>query len=147
MTGMMLSVFGVTAIIVFASPINRIYSRYKSESLVAIGILILSVSMILLHFAPSPGFIFLVMVIYGFGFGFIFPSMNKIVAENSEMNERGKANGIFYSYFSLGSVAGSVLAGYFATVFNLPFLGIGLVTLLMLMILIYIRYRLKLNRP
>lgn len=147
MTGMMLSVFGVTAIIVFASPINTIYSRYKSESLVASGILILSVSMILLHFAPSPGFIFLVMIVYGFGFGFIFPSMNKIVAEHSEMHERGKANGIFYSYFSLGSVAGSVIAGYFATIFNMPFLGIGIVTLVMLMILIYVRYRLEQNRP
>jgi Arabinose efflux permease len=146
MTGMMLSVFGVTAIIVFASPINKIYSRYKSESLVAAGILILSASMILLHFAPSSGFVFLVMVIYGFGFGFIFPSMNKIIAEHSEMNERGKANGIFYSYFSLGSVAGSVLAGYFATVFNLPFLGIGLLTLVMLVILMVIRYRLEGSR-
>ncbi len=146
MTGMMLSVFGVTAIIVFASPINKIYSRYKSESLVAAGILILSASMILLHFAPSSGFVFLVMVIYGFGFGFIFPSMNKIIAEHSEMNERGKANGIFYSYFSLGSVAGSVLAGYFATVFNLPFLGIGLLTLVMLVILMFIRYRLEGSR-
>lgn len=146
MTGMMLSVFGVTAIIVFATPINKIYSRYKSESLVAAGILILSASMILLHFAPSSGFVFLVMVIYGFGFGFIFPSMNKIIAEHSEMNERGKANGIFYSYFSLGSVAGSVLAGYFATVFNLPFLGIGLLTLVMLVILMFIRYRLEISR-
>lgn len=146
MTGMMLSMFGVTAIIVFATPINKIYSRYKSESLVAAGILILSASMILLHFAPSSGFVFLVMVIYGFGFGFIFPSMNKIIAEHSEMNERGKANGIFYSYFSLGSVAGSVLAGYFATVFNLPFLGIGLLTLVMLVILMVIRYRLEGSR-
>src|SRR5690625_2573802 len=112
MTGMMLSVFGVTAIIVFASPINRIYTRYKSESLVAIGILILSISMMMLHFAPSVTVVFIVMVIYGLGFGLIFPSMNKIIAEHSDMHERGKANGIFYSYFSLGSVAGSMLAGY-----------------------------------
>lgn len=146
MTGIMLSVFGITAIIVFASPINKIYTLYKSENLVGIGILILSGSMILLHFAPSAVFIFIVMVMYGFGFGFIFPSMNKIVAEHSEMNERGKANGIFYSYFSLGSVAGSVIAGYLATVFDLPFLGIGIVTLVMLLVLMFIRYRLELNR-
>lgn len=146
MTGIMLSVFGITAIIVFASPINKIYTLYKSENLVGIGILILSGSMMLLHFAPSAVFIFIVMVMYGFGFGFIFPSMNKIIAEHSEMNERGKANGIFYSYFSLGSVAGSVIAGYLATVFDLPFLGIGIVTLVMLLVLMFIRYRLELNR-
>lgn len=145
-TGMMLSVFGVTAIIVFATPINRIYTRYKSESLVAIGILILSISMMLLHFAPSTGAVFSVMIIYGLGFGLIFPSMNKIIAEHSDMHERGKANGIFYSYFSLGSVAGSMLAGYFATVFSLPFLGIGIVTLVMMLLLIGIRFKLDLNR-
>jgi len=144
---MMLSVFGVTAIIVFASPINKIYSIYKSESLVAAGILVLSLSMILLHFVPTIGTIFGVMVIYGLGFGLIFPSMNKIIAEHSAMNERGKANGIFYSYFSLGSVAGSILAGYFATVFSLPFLGIGIVTLVMLAVLMFIRYKLEMNRP
>ena len=147
MTGMMLSVFGVTAIIVFASPINKIYSIYKSESLVAAGILVLSLSMILLHFVPTIGTIFGVMVIYGLGFGLIFPSMNKIIAEHSAMNERGKANGIFYSYFSLGSVAGSILAGYFATVFSLPFLGIGIVTLVMLAVLMFICYKLEMNRP
>lgn len=146
-TGIMLSVFGVTAIIVFASPINRIYTRYKSESLVAIGILILSISMIMLHFAPSITFVFIVMVIYGLGFGLVFPSMNKIIAEHSDMHERGKANGIFYSYFSLGSVAGSMLAGYFATIYNTPFLGIGIVTLVMMILLIAIRFKLELNRP
>ncbi len=135
-TGMMLSVFGVTAIIIFISPINKIYTAYKSESLVALGLLILSVSMMLLHFVPSAAMIFAVMVIYGIGFAMTFPSMNKIIAESSEMHERGKANGIFYSYFSLGSVAGSTIGGYFATVFNLPFLGIGCVTIIMIIIII-----------
>ena len=145
MTGMMLSVFGITAIVVFASPINKVYTLYKSESLVTIGILILSISMMLLHFAGTTGMIFGVMVIYGLGFGLIFPSMNKIIAEHSSMHERGKANGIFYSYFSLGSVAGSVISGYFATVFGLPFLGIGIVTLIMLLSLMFVRYRLELK--
>lgn len=145
-TGMMLSVFGVTAIIVFATPINRVFTTYKSEGLVGVGIFILSISMMLLHFAPSVIVVFGVMVVYGVGFGLIFPSMNKIVAEHSEMHERGKANGIFYSYFSLGSVAGSMIGGYLATAFNLPFLGIGIVTLLMLLFVTFIRYRFEFDR-
>src|SRR5699024_5826788 len=102
-TGMMLSVFGITAIVVFLTPINRIYTNYKSEALVALGILVLSISMITIQIVPSALGIFVVMVIYGLGFALTFPSMNKIIAESSEMHERGKANGIFYSYFSLGS--------------------------------------------
>src|SRR5699024_751130 len=88
---------------------------------------------------PSALGIFVVMVIYGLGFALTFPSMNKIIAESSEMHERGKANGIFYSYFSLGSVAGSTLAGYFTTAFGLPFFGIGFVTLLMLVLMLVVR--------
>lgn len=140
-TGMMLSVFGVTAIIVFASPVNKIYTAYKSESLVALGLLTLSLSMMLLHFVPTSAMIFMVMVIYGIGFALTFPSMNKIIAESSEMHERGKANGIFYSYFSLGSVAGSTLGGYFATIFTLPFFGIGCVTILMIILMLAVRVK------
>lgn len=138
-TGMMLSVFGITAIVVFLTPINRIYTNYKSEALVALGILVLSISMITIQIVPSALGIFVVMVIYGLGFALTFPSMNKIIAESSEMHERGKANGIFYSYFSLGSVAGSTLAGYFTTAFGLPFFGIGFVTLLMLGLMLFVR--------
>ena len=138
-TGMMLSVFGITAIVVFLTPINRIYTNYKSEALVALGILVLSISMITIQIVPSAFGIFVVMVIYGLGFALTFPSMNKIIAESSEMHERGKANGIFYSYFSLGSVAGSTLAGYFTTAFGLPFFAIGFVTLLMLGLMLFVR--------
>ncbi|WP_017547801.1 MFS transporter [Salinicoccus carnicancri] len=139
-TGVMLSVFGITAIIVFATPFNRIYSRYSPVVLVSTGIFIVGISMILLHFIPSAALVYMTMVIYGAGFSLIFPSMNKIIGQNTEMHERGKANGIFYSYFSIGSVAGSFLSGIFATYFETPFLFIG-VTIILLLSLIFIAHR------
>src|SRR5699024_9742538 len=45
-TGVMLSVFGITAIIVFATPLNRIYSRYSPVVLVSTGIFIVGISMV-----------------------------------------------------------------------------------------------------
>src|SRR5699024_11167937 len=63
MSGLMLSVFGVTATIAFATPSCKICSRYNRESLVAAGIRISSGSMMLLPFAPSSGFVFLGMAI------------------------------------------------------------------------------------
>jgi len=56
------------------------------------------------------------------------------------MHERGKANGIFYSYFSVGSVAGSFLSGIFATYFETPFLFIG-ITIILLLSAIFIAHR------
>ncbi|OZT77254.1 MFS transporter [Salinicoccus roseus] len=135
-TGAMLSVFGIVAILVFATPVNRIYSKYSPVALVSTGIFIVGAAMIFLHFVPTVSLIYTAMVIYGIGFSFIFPSMNKIIGQNTEMHERGKANGIFYSFFSLGSVAGSYLSGIFATYFETPFLFIGLM-LIMLLAAIY----------
>lgn len=139
-TGVMLSVFGITAIIVFATPLNRIYSRYSPVVLVSTGIFIVGISMILLHFIPATALVYTTMVIYGAGFSLIFPSMNKIIGQNTEMHERGKANGIFYSYFSIGSVAGSFLSGIFATYFETPFLFIG-ITIILLLSIIFIAHR------
>ncbi|MCG1010258.1 MFS transporter [Salinicoccus sp. ID82-1] len=131
-TGAMLSVFGIVAILIFATPINRIYSKYSPVALVSSGIFIVGLAMVLLHVVPTVGLIYTVMVIYGVGFSFIFPSMNKIIGQNTEMHERGKANGVFYSFFSLGSVAGSYLSGIFATYFETPFLFIGLILIILL---------------
>ena len=131
-TGAMLSVFGITAIIVFGTPLNRIYTKFSSVALVSAGIFVIGISMILLHLVPSTALVYLTMVLYGAGFSFIFPSMNKIIGQNAGMSERGKANGIFYSYFSLGSVAGSYLSGIFATYFEMPFIFIGIIIILLL---------------
>lgn len=138
-TGMLLSIFGMTAIIIFATPINRIYSRFSSVNLVGAGIFLIAASMIVLHFAPTMGVALWVMITYGAGFSLIFPSMNKIIGENTEMYERGKANGIFYSYFSIGSVVGSFLSGVFATYFDFPFLFIGIILLILLFTQMFVR--------
>lgn len=131
-TGAMLSVFGITAIVVFASPLNRIYTRFSPVLLVSAGVFIIGLSMVLLHFSPGTSLTYLTMVIYGAGFSLVFPSMNKIIGQNTAMHERGKANGVFYSFFSLGSVAGSYLSGIFTTYFDLPFVFIGIILMVML---------------
>lgn len=138
-TGMLLSIFGITAIIVFASKLNVVYTRFRSEDLVASGILIVALSMSALHVVPEMWMMVVVMLTYGLGFSLIFPSMNKMIAQNTEVYERGKANGIFYAYFSIGSVAGSFLSGVFATYFQFPFIFIGIILFVMLCVQLIIR--------
>lgn len=134
-TGTLLSVFGITAVIVFISPLNRMYNDVSELRLIESGIVVITISMVLVHFAASLTVLYLTLALYGFGYALIFPSMNKIIGQFANMSERGKANGIFYSYFSLGSVVGSTVAGYFATVFELPFLSMAIVMMILFIIL------------
>lgn len=121
-TGALLSVFGIVALIVFLTPLNRMYDKYKPISLVFVGLSLISIALIMLSFLTTTVSALLSMMVYGFGFAFIFPSMNKIVAESTTELDRGKAYGIFYAFFSLGVVAGSFIAGIVAEWLGYPFL-------------------------
>lgn len=121
-TGMLLSTFGIMALIIFLTPVNFIYDRFSAVHLIMLGLSFIGIGMIILSWYATFMSNFIAMVIYGIGFAFIFPSMNKIIADASANFDRGKAYGIFYAFFSLGVVAGSSFAGLFAEVLGLPFL-------------------------
>lgn len=121
-TGILLSIYGIVALIVFLTPINRMYDKFSPIALVVLGISFIGFVHIMLNFVSHFGINVLLMVIYGIGFAFVFPSMNRIVTDASSIVERGKAYGIFYAFFSLGSVAGSFVSGATSEVFGLPFL-------------------------
>ncbi|MGM8211229.1 MFS transporter [Virgibacillus sp. W0430] len=121
-TGILLSVFGIVALIVFLSPLNRIYDRFSPVLLVIIGILLIGIALLILSVFVNFTSNLLAMVVYGFGFALVFPSMNRIVADASTKVDRGKAYGIFYAFFSLGVVAGSFISGLVAQLIGRPFL-------------------------
>lgn len=121
-TGILLSTFGIVALIVFLTPINTIYDSVSAVRLIIIGLSLIGVGMLILSLFTTFSTNLLAMVIYGLGFSFIFPSMNKIIADASTKVDRGKAYGIFYAFFSLGVVAGSSVSGWFAQIVGLPFL-------------------------
>jgi MFS transporter, DHA1 family, multidrug resistance protein len=122
-TGILLSIYGITALIVFISPLNNIYQRFSPFPLVLTGLIFITFSMIILNLAASASFLYAAMVVYGIGFAFIFPSMNQMAAEASGTESRGKAFGIFYACFSLGVVAGAAGAGLVTESTGLPFLS------------------------
>lgn len=121
-TGILLSIYGLVTLIVFLTPINRIYDTVSPIFLVVLGILLIGFVHIILNFIAIFWMILMLMIIYGVGFAFVFPSMNRIVTEASSAVDRGKAYGIFYACFSLGSVAGSFISGATSEIFGSPFL-------------------------
>lgn len=142
-TGMLLSVFGIVALIVFLTPINRVYDKYPAIHLIILGVIAISFSQFILSFFASFSLSFISMVVYGFGFAFIFPSMNKIVADASSEVDRGKAYGIFYAFFSLGAVAGSFISGAVSETIGKPFLVSGFIMLTIMFLLVLISNKRK----
>lgn len=126
-TGMLLSTFGITALIVFLTPINRIYDRFSPVVLVLTGIGLIGASLVVVNYMTSFWIGFIAMVVYGFGFALIFPSMNRMVADATTESNRGKAYGVFYAFFSLGVVAGSTFSGIVSQYLGMPFVFSALV--------------------
>lgn len=120
-TGFLLSTFGIVALIVFLTPLNRMYDRFKPIILVVIGLSFIGFVHLMLNFTSNVNIGYALMCVYGIGFAFVFPSMNRIVADASTKVDRGKAYGIFYAFFSLGVVAGSFISGATSQLIGLPF--------------------------
>src|SRR5699024_12857871 len=106
-TFILLSIFGIVALIVYLTQLNKVYDRFPSLQLILTGIIFIGISLVVISFLTRYWLSVVSMIVYGFGFALIFPSMNQIVAEASSKVDRGKAYGIFYAFFSLGVVAGS----------------------------------------
>lgn len=121
-SGMLLSTFGITAILIFGLPTNRLFDKYKHHHTMMLGMTIIGFALILLSIAASLPFLFICMVLYGAGFAFLFPSISAMLVEKTNEETRGKAFGLFYAFFSLGVVAGSSLTGILSVTFSTGFI-------------------------
>ena len=125
-SGMLLSTFGIVAILIFLSPINRIFDRVKPINTLAFGMSLMGISMLLLSQIDQLNYLYVAMVIYGAGFAFLFPSINSLLIDSSSPEFRGKAYGYFYAFFSIGVVVGSGLIGALGLEFSGAFMLTGI---------------------
>jgi integral membrane protein len=119
LSGMLMSAFGIIAVLIFVLPTNRIFDRVAPSATASIGIGLMGVSQLLISQSGTSGLLYFVLGLYGVGFAFLFPSINTMLIKAVPAELRGKAYGYFYACFSLGVVAGSSLLGW------LPFDIIG----------------------
>lgn len=124
-SGMLMSIFGIVAIIFFVLPTNRVFDRGRNEIILAIGLLLSAISQTLNGLFSTLPLLILSMSLYGLGFSFIFPSMSSLIAKYSPGNMRGKAFGLFYGFFSIGSFLGSSVTGMFSLTPNQGFVSIA----------------------
>ncbi len=128
-TGLLLSTFGVVAILIFLLPINRVFDRVKPIYTLAFGISLMGVSMLVLSQVNELMSLYYSMAIYGVGFAFLFPSINSLLIDSSSAEFRGKAYGYFYAFFSIGVVAGSSVIGALNLDYQSAFMLTGIILL------------------
>ncbi|MDV2581139.1 MFS transporter [Alkalibacillus haloalkaliphilus] len=132
-TGLLLSLYGVTALIFFVTRLNRVYKRFLPRSLSIAGLITIASSMLLLSLTTNIVLAIGAMVVYGIGFAFIFPSINQMVANATDELNRGKAYGVFYAFFSVGVITGSSSSGFISQMFGLPFIF----TILLMVVVVF----------
>ena len=128
-SGLLLSTFGVVAILIFLLPINRIFDRVRPMVTLAFGISLMGIAMLFLSQVEQLNYLFMSMAIYGVGFAFLFPSINSLLIDSSSADFRGKAYGYFYAFFSIGVVAGSSTIGFLDLTHRGGFMLTGIVLL------------------
>ncbi|MFN7252751.1 MAG: MFS transporter [Anaerobacillus sp.] len=139
-SGMLLSTFGIVAIIFFLLPTNQIFDQVKREKTVIAGMIFVTIALTILSLFELIVVLFIAMFFYGIGFACIFPSVTALVIDHSNKNERGRAFGLFYAFFSLGVVVGSFIVG----ALNLaPNQGLLLGAIIMISLAMLIKSRIK----
>src|SRR5699024_12406027 len=60
-TGILLSTFGIVALIVFMAPLHKIYDRFKAVQLIALGLFLIGIGMVILSVSAMFGSNFIAM--------------------------------------------------------------------------------------
>ena len=127
MSGTLLSVFGIVAVLIFILPTNRIFDFVNAQLTLLIGITLLGVAQVGIGLVEHTLSLYGILAMYGVGFAFLFPSINALLIEATTEKTRGKAYGYFYAFFSLGVVAGSFVLGTLDLVGTPGFVFTGMV--------------------
>lgn len=129
-SGMLLSTFGVVAVLIFILPTNRLFDHLKPLNMAMFGMGLMGITLIFISSSESLALLFGWMALYGVGFAFLFPSINSLLIESTTDENRGKAYGYFYAFFSIGVVVGSSITGLLQLTANGGFLFTGILLLL-----------------
>lgn len=129
-SGLLMSTFGLVAVLIFILPTNTLFDRLKAVHTAVFGLSIMGISMLFISFAPSISLLYVIMGTYGIGFAFLFPSLNSMLVEATDPADRGKAYGYFYAFFSMGVVIGSGVTGLLQLTANGGFLFAGILLLI-----------------
>lgn len=138
MSGLLLSTFGIAAILVFLLPVNRLFDRINPVYTMILGFAFMGGSLFLLSSLSAAALMYFAMCTYGIGFAFLFPSINSLLVDSTTPASRGRAYGYFYAFFSIGVVGGSSITGALALDANEGFILSGSLLLLIAILNVFL---------
>ena len=111
-------------------PTGMIQRRFGNKHVMMMGLLVKSLSVLLLFFAPSIWIVLLLRLFAGFGRSMYTISAHVYVTDQVDLDERGKAISMFGGTHRLGGFIGPAAGGVIAGVLGLRagFIGVALVT-------------------
>ncbi|MFX0038863.1 MAG: MFS transporter [Promethearchaeota archaeon] len=123
--GMVFSVLVIFSILVHY-PSGILSDKKGKASIMNIGLIIVSISFLILMISINFPIPILGMMIFGIGHGAIFPTSAGLVRNNTSESNRGIATGTFYALVVAGIAGGAPISGLvFAALGTLPMLLIG----------------------
>lgn len=128
-SGLLLSTFGIIAVLLFALPTNRVFDQLNPLNGLAFGMIAIGLSLIAIGSMTTLAPMFLLMGGYGVGFAFLFPSLHSLLIDATSEKNRGKAYGYFYAFFSIGVIAGSSITGWISKTINSGFILTGVIVI------------------
>ncbi len=111
-------------------PTGLLQRRFGNKQVMMMGLLIKSISILLLFAAPTVWMVFLLRLVAGFGRSMYSVSAHIYVTNNVDLGQRGKAISMFGGTHRLGGFVGPAIGGIVAGVLGLraAFVAAGLVT-------------------
>lgn len=109
---------------------GKLADKYGSSIAIIPGLVIMTISFVVLAYATSLGGFVVTGILYGLGLGLVEPALNAIMIKLCPPDRRGAGNSTFFTANDLGSGAGAICLGFislnagFKAVFLYSALGI-----------------------
>lgn len=109
--GMLLAVF--SAVFVLSQfPSGVLSDKVGRMGPIVGGLLCVILSLFMLPFLSGFSLLAVVMGLYGIGYGLLFPSISALIADNTAVEERGLATGLFHALLTAGVAVGAPVMGW-----------------------------------
>ncbi len=109
--GMMLATFALMFMVI-QFPGGMLSDRTGRIKTAVIGLCLGTIALVILPLVKVFPLLIGAMALYGIAFGLLFPSITALVAENSGLEEKGLATGIFHALLTTGVAIGAPITGW-----------------------------------
>lgn len=124
--GVVFTLLGVVMVIVQGGLVGRLTKRLGSKRLALVGMILHSISLMAMPFAPNLAWSVICQSFLAAGQGLISPSFSTILSKQVSEHEQGKTLGVGQSLAALARAVGPVGAGFFFDVsFVTPYILAG----------------------